>query len=132
MTNRINRKTLLGKRGQRGSMAGVVLALLIVASVIFLGARLTPVYLDHSAMVTVMQKMSQENDLALLNDAKIRETMGVRLKINNIRKFDLKENLKIFRGTSGVELVLDYEIRIDLFANLYLIAVFENKVPLRN
>jgi len=132
MTNRINRKTLLGKRGQRGSMAGVVLALLIVASVIFLGARLTPVYLDHSAMVTVMQKMSQENDLALLNDAKIRETMGVRLKINNIRKFDLKENLKIFRGTSGVELALDYEIRIDLFANLYLIAVFENKVPLRD
>ena len=113
-------------------MAGVVLALLIVASVIFLGARLTPVYLDHSTMVTVMQKMSQENDLALLNDAKIRETMGVRLKINNIRKFDLKENLKITRGTDEAELVLDYEVRIDLFANLYLIAAFENKVPLRD
>ena len=83
-------------------------------------------------MVTVMQKMSQENDLALLNDAKIRETMGVRLKINNIRKFDLKENLKISRGANRVELVLGYEIRIDLFANLYLVAVFENKVPLRD
>ena len=83
-------------------------------------------------MVTVMQKMSQENDLALLNDAKIRETMGVRLKINNIRKFDLKENLKISRGANRVELVLGYEIRIDLFANLYLMAVFENKVPLRD
>jgi hypothetical protein len=132
MTNRTNSKTLLGKRGQRGSMAGVVLALLMAASVIFLGARLTPVYLDHSTMVTVMQKMSQENDLALLNDAKIRETMGVRLKINNIRKFDLKENLKISRGANRVELVLGYEIRIDLFANLYLVAVFENKVPLRD
>ena len=132
MTNRINRKTLLGKRGQRGSMSGVVLALLTVASVIFLGTRLASVYLDHSTVVTVMQKMSQENDLALLNDAKIRETMGVRLKINNIRKFDLKENLKISRGANRVELVLGYEIRIDLFANLYLVAVFENKVPLRD
>ena len=28
MTNRMNSKTPLGKRGQRGSMAGVVLALL--------------------------------------------------------------------------------------------------------
>ena len=37
MTNRVNSKTLLGKRGQRGSMAGVVLALLMAASVIFLG-----------------------------------------------------------------------------------------------
>ena len=57
--------------------------------------------------------------------------MGVRLKINNIRKFDLKENLKISRGANRVELVLGYEIRIDLFAN-HLIAVFENKVPLRD
>jgi hypothetical protein len=132
MTNRMSRKTLLGKRRQRGSIAGVVLALLIAASVIFVGLRLTPVYLDHNTMITVMQKMSQENDLALLSDAKIRETMGVRLKINNIRKFDLKENLKISRGANRVELVLGYEIRIDLFANLYLMAVFENKVPLRD
>ena len=128
----MNSKTLLGKRGQRGSMAGVVLALLIAASVIFLGARLTPVYLDHSTMVTVMQKMSQENDLALLNDAKIRETMGVRLKINNIRKFDLKENLKIYRGRDGLGLLLNREVPIDLFANQGLIAAFENKVPFRD
>ena len=72
MTNRIDRRTLLGKRGQRGSMSGVVLALLTVASVIFLVTRLTSVYLDHATVVTVMQKMSQGNDLALLNDAKIR------------------------------------------------------------
>jgi hypothetical protein len=132
MTNRMSRKTLLGKRRQRGSIAGVVLALLIAASVIFVGLRLTPVYLDHNTMITVMQKMSQENDLALLRDAKILETMGVRLKINNIRKFDLKDKLKITRGSHGAELVLDYEVRIDLFANLYLIAAFEKKVPLRD
>ena len=76
MTNRMSSKTLLGKRRQRGSIAGVVLALLIAASVIFVGSRLTPVYLDHNTMITVMQKMSQENNLALLRDAKILETMG--------------------------------------------------------
>jgi hypothetical protein len=119
------------KQCNKRSIAGFVLGLHILASVVFVGSRLTP-YLDHNTMVTVMQKMSQENDLALLNDAKIRETMGVRLEINNIRKFDLKENLKISRGANRVELVLGYEIRIDLFANLYLIAVFENKVPLRD
>ena len=132
MTNRMNRKILLGKSRQKGSVAGVVLALLVLGSVVFLGSRLTSVYLDHNKMIAVMQKMSQENDLALLNDAKIRETMGIRLKINNIRNFDLQENLKIARGKHGAELVLNYEVRIDLFANLGLIAVFENKVPLRD
>ena len=132
MTNRMNRKALLGKRGQRGSIAGVVLSLLILASVVLIGSRLTPIYLNHNTMVTVMRKMSQENDLALLRDAKIRESLGIRLNINNIRNFDLKENLKIVRGRHGAELVLDYEVRIGLFANLGLIAAFENKVPLRD
>jgi hypothetical protein len=132
MIDGVNRKILLGKRQQRGSMAGVVLTLLVLASVISIGSRLTPLYLDHNTMVTVMEKMSQENDLALQQDAKIRETMRKRLKINNIRKFDLKEHLKIARGTDGTELLLNYEVRIDLFANLGLIAVFEKKVLLRD
>ena len=112
-------------------MAGFVLGLLILASVVFVGSRLTP-YLDHNTMVSVMQRMSQENDLVLLHDAKIRETIGIRLKINKIRKFDLKENLKIYRGRDGLGLLLNREVPIDLFANQGLIAAFENKVPFRD
>jgi hypothetical protein len=128
----MNKKNLLSRRRQRGSIAGVALSLLILASLVSIGSQLLPVYLDHNTMVTVMEKTSQENDLALQRDAKIRETMRKRLKINNIRKFDLKEHLKIARGTDGTELLLNYEVRIDLFANLGLIAVFEKKVLLRD
>ena len=83
-------------------------------------------------MVTVMKKMFQENDLALQDDVKIRETMRNRLKISSIRKFDFKEHLKIALGRNGAELLLNYELRIDLFANLGLIAAFDKKVPLRD
>jgi len=78
-----------------------------------------------------MEKMSQENDLGLQQDEEIRETMRKRLKLSGIREFDLKEHLKVSRGRDGTELTLEYEVRIDLFANLGLIAAFENKVPLR-
>ena len=128
----VNRKNSLGKYGQRGSIAGVVLALLILASVFSIGSQLAPLYLDHHTMVAVMEKMSQQNDLALQPDANIRETMRKRLKMNDIRKFDLKSHLDIARGRDGTDLVLDYEVRIDLFANLNLIAAFEKKVPLRD
>ena len=49
------------------------------------------------------------------------------MKINNIQNFELKENLKISCGINRVELGLDHEVRVDLFTNLYLIAVFEKK-----
>jgi hypothetical protein len=131
MANGANREILLGKRDQRGSISGAVLALTL-SSAVFKGSRLIPVYPYHKTVVTVMQKMSQENGLALLGDAKIRESMVIRLKINDIRKFGVNENLEIILGVHGVELLLDYEGRIDLFANLALIAAVENKVLLRD
>ena len=75
-----------------------------------------------------MKKMFQENDLALEHDAKIREIMRIWLNINNIRKFELKEHLRISQGRKGAELLLNHELRRDLFAKLGLIPVFENEV----
>ena len=128
----MNRKTLQGKHRQRGSMSGIVVILILVASSVSVGSRVIPLYLDHSTMGTIMEKMSLENGLALQNEANIRDTMKKRLKMNNIRDFDLKENLKIDRSKAGTELILDYEVRIDLVSNLSLIAAFNKKVPLRD
>ena len=44
--------------------------------------------------------------------------------------FDLGSHLDIARGRDGRDLALEYEVRIDLFANLDLIAAFEKKSPL--
>ncbi|MDG1231807.1 MAG: DUF4845 domain-containing protein [Pseudomonadales bacterium] len=113
-------------------MSGIVVILILVASSVSVGSRVIPLYLDHSTMGTIMEKMSLENGLALQNEANIRDTMKKRLKMNNIRDFDLKENLKIDRSKAGTELILDYEVRIDLVSNLSLIAAFNKQVPLRD
>jgi len=83
-------------------------------------------------MGAIMEKMSLENSLALESEGNIRDTMRKRLKINNIRDFDLKEHLKIDHSKVGTELVLDYEVRIELVSNLSLIAAFNKKVSLRD
>ena len=128
----MNRGTLLGKHRQRGSIGSVMITLLIIASLVSVGSRLAPLYLDHNTMSSVMEKMSKENGLALQREADIRETMSKRLKINNIRDFDLKKHLTVVRSKAGTELVLDYEERVHLVNNLSLIAVFDKKVPLRD
>ena len=130
--NRMNRRTMLGKNRQRGSVGSIMVTLLILAAAISLGSRLIPLYLDHNTMGTIMEKMSLENGLALQSEGNIRDTMRKRLKMNNIRDFDLKEHLKIDRSKVGTELVLDYEVRIELVSNLSLIAAFNKKVSLRD
>jgi len=133
----MGRKILQGnyqqsKHQQRGSIGSVLVILLLVASAFSVGSRVIPLYLDHNTMGNVMEKMSMENGLALQSEASIRETMRKRLKVNNIRDFDLKENLKIDRSKVGTELILDYEVRVDLVSNLSLIAAFNKQVPLRD
>ena len=120
------------KHQQRGGIGSVLVILLLVASAFSVGSRVIPLYLDHNTMGNVMEKMSMENGLALQNEASIRETMRKRLKMNNIRDFDLKEHLKIDRSKVGTELILDYEVRVDLVSNLSLIAAFNKQVPLRD
>ena len=128
----MNRKTLQGKHRQRGSIGSILVILLVLASAVSLGSRVIPLYLDHNTMGTIMEKMSLENGLALESEGNIRDTMRKRLKINNIRDFDLKEHLKIDHSKVGTELVLDYEVRIELVSNLSLIAAFNKKVSLRD
>tara|TARA_B110000240_G_C13327372_1_gene379746 strand:- start:407 stop:796 length:390 start_codon:yes stop_codon:yes gene_type:complete len=128
----MNRKTLQGKHRQRGSIGSILVILLVLASAVSLGSRVIPLYLDHNTMGAIMEKMSLENGLALESEGNIRDTMRKRLKINNIRDFDLKEHLKIDHSKVGTELVLDYEVRIELVSNLSLIAAFNKKVPLRD
>lgn len=128
----MKRRTLLGKHRQRGSIGNILMTLLIIASLVSVGSRLVPLYLDHNTMVSVMEKMSKENGLGLQREAHIRETMSKRLKINNIRDFDLKKHLKVVRSKDGAEIVLDYEERVHLMNNLSLIAAFDKKVSLRD
>ena len=122
----------LDKNRQRGSVGGVMVTLLFVTAAFSIGAQLVPLYMDHNTMGTIMEKISQENGMALQSDSAIRETMTKRLRMNNIREFDLKEYLSTDRSKRGTQLVLHYEERIHLVANLDLIATFDKQVPLRD
>ncbi len=128
----MNRKSPLGKKHQTGSMGGIMVTLLIVAAAVSLGSQLIPLYLDHNTMGTIMDKMSEENGLGGRGDAELRDIMIQRLKLNNIRDFDLKQHMKIDRSGRGTDMVLDYEVRIHLVHNPDLIAAFDKKVHLRD
>ncbi len=128
----MNRRTPPGKNRQRGSVGGVLVTLLFLTAAVSIGAQLVPLYMDHNTMGTIMEKISEENGMALQSDAGLRETMTKRLRLNNIRDFDLKANLSTDRTQRGTQLVLHYEERIHLVANLDLIATFDKKVPLRD
>ena len=127
-----NESMRLSRHRQRGGMGGIIIAILLFGGFLSLGASLGPLYLDHNTMSTVMDKMAEDPGMGSKTDAGIMDSFRQRLKLNNIRDFNLKEHAVLDRSARGTALILDYEVRLPLVHNLDLIAHFYKKVELRD
>jgi len=117
---------------QRGlSFAGWIFLLLIFGSAMTLGLKLVPAYMDHNTMANVLDGIASEDGHALKPISMIQDLVKKRFKLNNIREFDFKENMKVEAGNNGTTITLDYEVRMNVARNLDLIATFNKQVELR-
>ena len=113
-------------------MAGWIFLILIVGGAITVGTKLVPLYLDHNTMTQVLDSLAQEQGVVDKRTGDIEEMIKKRFKLNNIRDFDMKNNLKITRPDDKVVATLDYEVRIPLAGNVDLVASFNHVTEMRN
>lgn len=114
-------------RYQRGmGFGGWLIIILLFGGVLTVGLKLFPLYLDHSTISDVMHGIANEPAMSGRGDKAIEDMMIKRLKINNVRDFPVRDELKIKRDRSGVTLSIDYEKRIPLIGNVDLVASFEH------
>ena len=119
-------------RKQAGmGVTGWLLMIAILGSVMTIGMKLVPPFLDHNTMSKVLDGIAAENGMAMKRDAAIRKLIKKRFKINNIRDFKINEHVAIKRTRNGVEIIMDYEVRMNLFRNVDLVASFDKSVELR-
>ncbi len=118
---------------QRGlSFFGWLLAMMVLGSLITVGLKLIPSYIDHHTMSGILDSVAEERGMASKRQYELEDTIKKRFRVNNIRDFNHKDNLQIKRGKSGVKVILDYEVRVPLFYNVDLVARFDKSVSLRN
>ena len=118
---------------QRGlSFFGWLLTIMVLGSVITVGSKLIPPYIDHHTMSGVLDSMAEESGMANKRLYELEDMIKKRFRVNNIRDFNHKDNLQVKRGKSGVEVILDYEVRVPLFYNLDLTARFDKSVSFKN
>ena len=123
---------MLNRHRQSGALGGYIIAILVFGSMLTMGSRLIPLYMDHNAMSNIMDSMVDENDLGLKTDSQLIDVMKKRFKLNNIRDFPIHEHVEIKRSSRGTDVVLDYEVRMPLISNLDLIASFNKEIELRD
>lgn len=119
-------------RRQAGMGAvGWLLTILSLGGAATLAGQLVPLYVDQNIMANVLEGMAAEEGFIHKPDSEIQKTMKQRFRVNGVRTFNIRKNIKINRTSKGVELVMDYEIRMDLVRNIDMVVSFYKKVELR-
>jgi len=114
------------------SASGWMFLIVIIGGIVSLGAKLAPYYFDHTTVSTILEGMTNEPGLIEKRIPELDALIIKRLKLNNIRDFDLGNRMVMNRGSDRIIIDLNYEVRIPLVANLELLASFEKHVELRD
>ncbi|MBT8062494.1 MAG: DUF4845 domain-containing protein [Xanthomonadales bacterium] len=119
-------------RKQKGlSIVGFLIVLSLIVFTVFIGIRITPIYLEYYSVVSAMNGIASERGSAQYTPFDLRRKMLDRLYLSYTSGQIKEEHIKILRR-GGVQLRVTYEVRKPLIGNLDVVASFDRMVRLAN
>ncbi len=113
---------------QRGvSKLGIATLLLLITVFFTIGLKVGPLYVDHNLITGICQELIDNGEAADMSVGDIRNRVSNSLRINNVTGFDLSAIRKRMENNVPV-ISIDYERRVELFANLDVVAKFSTEL----
>ena len=112
------------KRKQGGmTMLGFLITLSVVILFLFCGMKIVPMYIEYYSVKKALASIANEQSASATSKDAIRALFARHLKIDYV-KIIKPEMLQIQTTDSGFNLVVDYERREELIANLDVVGKF--------
>ena len=86
--------------------------------------RLTPIYLEHRAVVSVMETIVDQYDPSNDSTARIKRKLDAAWSVNAIDQADSR-SVKIERRRSSLTLMLQYEVRFPIVGDIVGVWAFD-------
>lgn len=113
---------------QRGvSKLGIATALLLITIFFTVGLKVGPIYVDHNLITGICQELIDTGEATDMSIGDIRNRVSNSLRINNVTGFDLSTIRKRMESDAPI-ISIDYERRVELFANLDVVAKFSTEL----
>ena len=112
------------KRTQRGiTMLGFLITLSILIFFAYCAMKIVPMYIEYYSVKKALASLASENRADSVSKEKLRENFARHMKIDYVSTVK-PEMLKIESTDAGYRLLMDYERRETLFANLDVVGKF--------
>ena len=127
-TDTARRRGAYALRGRQQGLSFLGWVAIIAVAAIFasVGLKTVPHYLENKTILEVINSV----DPAVLKSGskkKVFELIDKRLKINNVRDYKGKDILAFKRTKESSYMVLDYEVRENVVANMDLVLAFNTE-----
>lgn len=117
---------------QRGmGWFGMLLVFGAIAFVAVVAIKVGPLYLNHMTVVRVVKNVADDAEMGGANVQQIRAALQRRWDIDYIEQIEAKD-IKVKRSSRGRMLSYDYEARVSLFYNIYVVVHFQGDHLMRN
>lgn len=113
------------------TLIGVVLVLAVIGLALLVAIRLVPVYIEAYSIGSVLSDMESESRMSAGSRGELRDTFSRRLQVNDIESVG-SSDLEFREVAGGVEMFVEYEVRVDLLGNIDLVASFRRDAVIRN
>lgn len=117
---------IINNKKQHGMTAiGFVMLLGMIAFFTAIALKLTPLYLEHFEVSSVLKSFAQEPGIASKSAAEIEDIIMKRLGINDVTHVT-KDNIEISKEDGKISIVISYEARVPMLANIDIVANFKD------
>lgn len=120
------------RRHQRGiTMIGWLILLVPVAICVYIGIRITPLYLNYMNVVHSITLVASEVDNGSASANGIRSAIDKHFQVEYIDYPDSKD-LKITRDDGTWKIEANYDDQAPLFSNIFILITFDKIVKLKS
>jgi len=113
----------MNRRQSGMTMLGFLITLTVVMFFLYCGMKILPMYTEYYSVKKALASIANDPEAAKASKEKIRTMFGRHMQIDYVSIIK-PEMLKIESTDSGYNLLMDYERRAPLFANLDVVAKF--------
>jgi len=126
------KKNSLSTLNRQGGASGLTMLIMVLffGGLLTLALKLGPVYLDDITIQEALESLDGTDGLSTMGPAQIRTLINKRLSVNSIRGFDAK-NITVEKDGDTVMILVDYEVRNDLFSNVDTVVHFQHAYEMK-
>lgn len=112
---------------QRGlSLISWMVVLIVVAILGTAAFRMIPAYMEHNTIRTAISNLLQDNKVALMTGAELRDVLEKRFMVNQVDVINV-DDLVMTKEGGVLKITTDYEVREPLFYNVSIVMTFKDE-----